>query len=90
MAIIKKKCWSDWFSKFASGERTIESRLADFELQQGDELILQEYDFDKKQYTGRELVFVCKRVEKTSPASFYTFDDLQKYGLYLIQLEEKS
>jgi len=32
MAIIKKKCWPEFFEKFISGERTFELRLADFGL----------------------------------------------------------
>lgn len=89
MAQIKKKCWPEWFEKFQSGERTMEVRLADFSLREGDELVMQEYDPKTKQYSGRELSFVCSRVEKTTPLTFYTLDDLQKYGMYIVDLQKK-
>jgi len=52
MAIIKKKCWPEWFERFCSGERTFELRLADFDLKSGDKLVFEEYNPKTKQYTG--------------------------------------
>ena len=49
MAIIKKKCWPEFFKKFCSGERTFELRLADFDLKDGDILFFEEDYVAKEQ-----------------------------------------
>ena len=49
------------FEKFNSSERTIDSRLADFELKNGDILVFEEYDPGRMEYTGREASFECKK-----------------------------
>jgi len=54
MAIIKKKCWPEYYEKFVAGERTFELRLADFDLVDGDTIIMEEYNPQTKQYTGRQ------------------------------------
>ena len=55
MAIIKKKTWPDYFEKILSGSKTFELRTADFDIQEGDTFILQEWDSKTKDYTGREI-----------------------------------
>ena len=91
MAIIKKKCWPEFFEKFCSGERTLELRLADFDLKTGDTLIMQEYNPETKQYTGREASFICKKVEKSAqdPLQFYKVEDVKKYGFWIIELDKE-
>lgn len=90
MAIIKKKCWPEWFKKFCSGERTFELRLADFDLKTGDTLILEEYNPEIKQYTGRKAEFKCKKVEHSAqnPLQFYKVEDVKKNGFWIIELEK--
>ena len=92
MAIINKKCWPEWFKKFCSGERTFELRLADFDLKTGDTLVLEEYNPETKQYTGRKANFECKRVERSAqdPLQFYSIDDVRKYGFWIIGLEKQK
>lgn len=91
MAVIKKKTWPEFFEKFASGQRSLELRLADFDLKDGDELVLAEYDPKTKTYSGREANFVCKKVERSAanPLQFYSVEDVKKYGFWIIQLEKK-
>lgn len=91
MAIINKKCWPEWFDKFCSGERKFELRLADFNLKDGDVLVMQEYDPKKKVYTGRNASFICKRVEHSAqnPLQFYDIEDVKKHGFWIIDLEKR-
>ena len=91
MAIIKKKCWSKWFEKFSSGERTFELRLADFNLETGDTLVMEEYNPETKQYTGRQASFKCRKVEHSAqdPLQFYNVEDVRKHGFWMIELEKQ-
>jgi len=55
MAIIKKKFWPQYFDLVASGKKKFDLRLADFDVQEGDTLILEEWDPVTTQYTGRTI-----------------------------------
>lgn len=92
MATIEKKCWPEFFAKFCSGERTFELRLADFDLKDGDTLVFKEYDPEKKEYTGRQASFLCKKVEHSAqnPLQFYRLQDVEKHGFWIIQLQKIS
>jgi len=92
MAVIKKKCWPEWFKTFISGERTLELRLADFDLREGDTIIMEEYNPETKQYTGRIASFNCKKVEHSAqdPLQFYKIDDVRKHGFWIIELEKQK
>lgn len=92
MAVIRKKCWPEYFEKFCSSERTFELRLADFDLKDGDVLLFEEYNPETKEYTGRKASFGCKKVEHSArdPLSFYEVEDVRKYGFWIIKLEKES
>ncbi len=92
MAIIKKKCWPEWFKKFCSGEKILELRLADFDLKINDILILEEYNPETKKYTGRKASFKCKKVERSAqdPLQFYKVEDVKKHGFWIIELEKEK
>lgn len=55
MAIIKKKIWPEYFDLVVSGKKRFELRVNDFEIQEGDRLILEEYNPETKEYTGRTI-----------------------------------
>jgi len=42
MKTIKKKIWTEYFELIESGKKRFELRLADFDIKEGDILILQE------------------------------------------------
>ena len=42
MAIVYKKVWPEFFEKIISGKKKFELRLADFEINEGDTLVLDE------------------------------------------------
>ncbi len=87
MSIIKKKIWPEFFEKVRSGEKKFELRLADFEVAQGDTLVLEEYDPNTKKYTGRTLEKKVGYVLKFDLNKFAQKEEIEKKGLYVIQLE---
>jgi len=89
MAIIKKKVWKEYFDLILSGKKKVELRLADFDVQEGDTLVLEEWDKDKKEYTGRKVEVTATYVLKTKDVSFWSQEDIDKYGFQIIQFEVK-
>ena len=55
MAIIKKKIPPEYFDIVNSGKKNFELRVAEFEVKEGDTIILEEWDPKTKQYTGRTI-----------------------------------
>jgi hypothetical protein len=85
--IIKKKTWPDYFEKLLSGEKTFDTRVADFDVNPGDTLIFEEYDPKTKSYTGRTLSKTVTFVGKTKDWTFYDPQDVEKYGLVIMSLK---
>ncbi len=90
MAEVHKKIWREYFEKIISGQKKFELRLADFEINEGDTLILEEWDKDKKDYTGRKVEVVVRYVFKTKGRTFWPPEEVEKYGFQIIQFEPKS
>ena len=84
---IKKKIWPENFEKILHGKKKFEMRLADFNLKEGDVLILEEYDPKTQKYTGRNIKKKVNFVTKLNPSE-YDPKDVVKFGLYVIQLGE--
>ncbi len=87
MVEIRKKIWPEFFRQMLGKKRRIEWRLADFDLQNGDVLVLEEWDPKTKKYTGRKIKKRCKFVLKIGPTDFYKMSHIKKYGFYIIQFE---
>ncbi len=49
------KSWTFLFQPMLDGEKTHDIRIMDRDYKVGDTLVLQEYDWGAKKYTGREL-----------------------------------
>ena len=90
MATINKKVLREYFEKIISGKKKFELRLADFEVHEGDTLILEEWDKDKKEYTGRKVEIVATYILKTKDLTFWSSEEVQKYGFQIIQFELKE
>jgi hypothetical protein len=90
MAIIRKKAWPDYFEDVISGRKKFDLRVADFEANPGDILILEEWDPKSKKYTGRQFEAVAAYVLKTRDLSFWTAKEVEKYGYQVIQFEPKA
>ena len=87
MAIIKKKIWPEYFELVSSGKKKFELRLADFEVGEGDTLLLEEWDPETKEYTGRKIEKKVSFVLKFNLNDFGQEDIIREKGLVIIQLD---
>ena len=83
---IKKKTWPELFKSIEEGKKTAEVRLADFDLNEGDIIVFEEYNPETKEYTGKSIKKTVKNLVKVDLLKFYSAEDLQK-GVYLMSLE---
>jgi hypothetical protein len=86
---IEKKCWPEYFQKIIEGKKTFEFRLNDFEIEEGDILVLKEWSPETKNYTGRELErevgFVGKwKIDELT--KWWPREDIDEKGLQVISL----
>lgn len=86
MAVIKKKIWSEFFELVKSGKKSFELRLADFDIKEGDTLILEEWDPETKEYTGRKIEKQVKYVLKFKLDDFGQKKEIEEKGIYVIQI----
>lgn len=83
---IEKKVWPDYFN--ADRTASVDSKCADFDLKNGDQIRFREWDPETKQYTGREYTRTVGRVTKhQSPTRYWSQEDLEKHGVYIIEWE---
>lgn len=92
MKKIEKKTWPELFEKVLIGEKTFDLRINDFEIENGDVLILREWDPKTKKYTGREIEkkagFVGKwKIDELT--KFWSREDIEEKGLQVISLKDK-
>jgi len=85
--IIKKKIWPEFFDKIESGEKKFDVRLADFECNKGDILVLEEWNPKTKQYTGRKIEKKITYVVKTKDFKFWSEEEIERYGYMIMSLE---
>lgn len=87
MEVIKKKIWTEFFEKVASGEKKWELRLGDFEINAGDTLILEEWNPKTKAYTGRSLEKKVGYVHRFRiDELFWPKPEIEKHGLQIISI----
>lgn len=84
---IKKKCWPELFQKILEGKKTADVRLADFDIKEGDILILEEYNPQTKEYTGRTVKKKVKNLNKIILTDYHSPEQITKYGHWVIELE---
>lgn len=82
-----RKIWPEYFELVKSGKKRFELRLADFNIKEGDILILEEYDPKTKKYTGRKIEKNVDYVFKFNLDDFGQKEEIEKRGLYVIQIE---
>lgn len=88
MAIINKKIWPEYFEAVASGKKKYELRLNDFEVKEGDTLILEEWDPEKKEYTGRKIERKVTYVGRFKMDKlFWPEEQVKEKGIQIISLE---
>jgi len=90
MARVEKKVQQEYFEAVSEGRKQFEVRLADFECQSGDTLVLKEQKQGTRELTGREIEcevlykFNTKEMEK-----FHTKEEIEKYGLVVLAIRRK-
>jgi len=87
MKKIKKKIWPEFFELIKSGKKKFELRLADFDIKEGDILILEEWDPKTKEYTGRKIEVKAKYIFLFKLDEFGQEKEIKKEGVYIIQFE---
>jgi len=87
MTEIKKKCWPEFFQMVANGKKKFDFRLADFDIKEGDVLVLEEYEPETKTYTGRKIKKKAKSIIKVNPTRMHDLEEIKKHGFYIIEME---
>ena len=85
--IIEKKVWPEYFQKIIEGKKKYELRLADFNIEEGDFILLREWKPETKDYTGREIKKKVSFVLKTKDIKFWPKEDINKFGLQIISFD---
>ena len=85
MATIEKKIWPKFFELVQSGKKKFELRLADFDMEEGDTLVLKEWDPITHGFTGRDIKKEVSYVLKFNLDDFGQKEEIEKKGLYIIQ-----
>jgi len=91
MQKIEKKVWPEYFEEILNGKKTFELRLNDFEIGEGDTLVLKEWDPKIKAYTGRELEKKVGYVGKwkiDELTKFWPKEEIETNGLQVISLKD--
>lgn len=83
---IRKKCWPELFEKVRSGKKNADIRLADFDIREGDILILEEFDPKNSKYTGRKITKRVKNVNKVQLLDFHKSEEIRRFGHWVIEL----
>ncbi len=87
MAVIEKKIQKVFFEAILTGKKNYELRLNNFEIQEGDTLILKEHDEDNN-LTGRIIEKQVSYVGKVDIHNLYwSVEDIMDKGLQIISLK---
>lgn len=86
MRIIEKKIWSDKFN--LDKMLTLDFRLADFNIEPGDQIRFREWDPKTRTYTGREYIKTVKQVIRCeSPTRYWKPKEMKRHGMFLFEWE---
>lgn len=87
MSTIHKKCWPKYFEAILAGKKNYELRLNDFEVAEGDTLVLEEWNPETKSYTGRKLEKQVTYVGKFKiDELFWPETEIKAKGIQIISL----
>jgi len=87
MAVIKKKIWPEYFELVLSGKKKFEVRVNDFNIAEGDTLVLYEWNPKTKTYTGRSVSKKTGYIAKFKLDTFGQEKDIKEKGIQIITLE---
>lgn len=86
--LIKKKIWPEYFDAVASGKKNFELRLDDFDVREGDTMLLEEWDPVVKEYTGRRIEKKVTYVGKFKiDQLFWPEKKIKERGIQIISLD---
>lgn len=88
---IEKKAWPELFEQVLGGSKTFDLRLNDFEIAEGDTLVLQEWNPETKEYTGRAVekkVGFVGNWTLNDLTKFWPREDIEEKGLKIISLKD--
>ena len=86
--VIPKAHQPSYFADVASGKKNYDLRLNDFEANEGDTLLLEEWDPETKQYTGRSVEKKVTYVGKFKiDQLFWPEEEIRAKGIQIISLE---
>ncbi len=81
---IEKKVQPPYFDAILKGDKNFEVRLNDFECNEGDILVLREWDPEKKDYTGRALEKKITYIVRTKNLPFWSKEEVEEKGYQII------
>ncbi len=84
MVEIRKKIWPVYFERVLSGKKNFELRLNDFDVSEGDILVLEEWDPEIKEYTGRKIEKKVKYLARTKDDTYWSKEDIDKFGFLIM------
>lgn len=88
MSTIHKKVWPIYFEAIISGKKKFELRLNDFDIKEGDTLVLEEWDSKTQKYTGRKIEKKVTYVGKFKIDDlFWPKEEILDKGLQIISIE---
>ncbi len=90
MKTITKKIWPEYFEAVLFGKKKYELRLNDFDVQEGDTIILEEWDPKTKELTGRNIekkVTYIGRFKMDELEMFWPKKDIMEKGIQIISME---
>lgn len=84
---IEKKVWPEYFNRIIEGKKNFELRLADFDCEEGDILVLKEWNPKTKEYSGKQIEKKVTYVAKTKNMTFWSKEEIDKFGFQIISFE---
>ncbi len=84
---IEKKIVPEYFELVLNGKKKYDFRLADFDIKEGDILVLKEWDKEKQSFTGREIEKNVLYIGKTKGDTTWSQADIDEYGYQIISFE---
>lgn len=85
--VHRKKCIPSLFEDVYTGKKRFEVRLADFAIESGDEIVLEEWDPVQRVYTGRACTIEIDYILKTKDMPAWTPESVEKYGFQVMQIK---
>lgn len=87
---IKKKAWPELFEAVLNGKKNFDLRLDDFQIKDGDILILEEWDPRLKDYTGRTIRKKISFVLHTKDMVFWNDEEIADHGFVVMGFDNAS